>query len=390
MYWEKDDDILCTPGISALIGLVKFEQILRFLHLADNSCQRPPGHPEHDRLFKVRRYTTLITNQFETNYTLNQSVTIDEVMIPYKGRLAFKQYIKNKPTKWGIKVFVLSDATNGYISRLQIYTEKNVESGHVDAGLCSRVLLDLISGVGEGFHLYTDNYYTGPVVYKALYDQGINSCGTVRTNRTGFPEVLKKGKSEQVPRGYYEYLSCGPLLAAVWYDRRFVYFVSTLHKAERDGDTIPRHAQDGSIVDVPSPPLLPDYQKCMRGVDRGDQLISCYNMGRRSKKWWKRVFLYLIECSLLNAYILEKYAKPHLHDESNKGHNKRDFLSFRIDVAHQLIGCGTYREKAGRPPGGDHAPESRLDKDLSHCNQKSGGVLFAPPLEQISVFPETR
>jgi len=82
-------------------------------------------------------------------------------------------------------VCALSDATNGSISQLQMYTRKNVESGHVDAGLCSRVLLDLMSGVGEGFHLYTDNYYTGPVVYKALYDQGINSCKTVRTNRTG-------------------------------------------------------------------------------------------------------------------------------------------------------------------------------------------------------------
>jgi len=130
--------------------------------------------------------------------------------------------------------------------------EKNVESGHVDAGLCSRVLLDLMSG--KGFHLYPDNYYTGPVVYKVLYDQGINSCGTVRTNRTGF----QKRKGDKVPRGYYDYLSCGPLLAAVWYDRRFVYFVSTLHKAEQDGDTIPWHAQDGSMIDVPCPPLLPD------------------------------------------------------------------------------------------------------------------------------------
>jgi len=175
--------------------------------------------------------------------------------------------------------------------------------------------------------------------------------------------VLKKRKRGKVPKGYYEYLSSGSLLAAVWYDRRFVYFVSTLHKAERDGDTIPRHAQDGSIIDVPCPPLLPDYQQYMRDVDRGDQLIGCYNMGRRSKKWWKRAFSYPIECSLLNAYILEKYAKPHLYDESNKG---RDFLSFTIDVAHQLIGSGRYREKAGRPPSGDHAPESRLDKDLGH------------------------
>ena len=89
MYWEKGDDILSTPGISSLMGRVKFE-ILRFLHLADNSRQRPAGHPDHDKLFKVRQYTTFTTHQFEAMYTLHQPVTIDEAMIPYKGRLAFK------------------------------------------------------------------------------------------------------------------------------------------------------------------------------------------------------------------------------------------------------------------------------------------------------------
>ena len=161
----------------------------------------------------------------------------------------------------------------------------------MDAGLCSRILLDSMSGVGESFNLYTDNYYIGPVVYKALYDQDINCCGIVRTNRTGFPEVFKKGKCEKVPRGFYGYLSCGPLLAAVWFDRRFVYFVSTLHNAEQYGDTIPWYAQDGSIIDVPCPPLLPDYQKYMRGVNRGDQLIGCYNMGRRSKNGGNDYFI---------------------------------------------------------------------------------------------------
>ncbi len=43
-----------------------------------------------------------------TNIVL--TVTIDEAMIPFKGRLRFKQYMKDKPTKWGIKVFVLADA----------------------------------------------------------------------------------------------------------------------------------------------------------------------------------------------------------------------------------------------------------------------------------------
>lgn len=32
-----------------------------------------------------------------------------------------KVYNKNKPSKWGIKVFVLCDAVNGYVCELQPY-----------------------------------------------------------------------------------------------------------------------------------------------------------------------------------------------------------------------------------------------------------------------------
>ena len=52
-------------------------------------------------------------------------MSIDKEMIPFKGHLSFKQY---KPTKWGIKAFVLSDATNGYVYRIQIYSEKGAET----------------------------------------------------------------------------------------------------------------------------------------------------------------------------------------------------------------------------------------------------------------------
>ena len=114
--------------------------------MADNSLQIPAGDPGHDKLFKVRRFVDLVTAEFESLYTLHQPVTIEEAMIPFKGRLGFKQYMKNKPTKWGVKVFVLSDATNGYVYRLQIYTGKQLDTT-VDAGLCSRVVLELMTGL---------------------------------------------------------------------------------------------------------------------------------------------------------------------------------------------------------------------------------------------------
>lgn len=89
-----------------------FEQIFHFLHLADNSLQIPARDAGHDKLFKVQKFFDLVTAEFESLYTLHQPVIIDETMIPFKGRLGFKQYMKNKPTKWGVKAFVLSDATN--------------------------------------------------------------------------------------------------------------------------------------------------------------------------------------------------------------------------------------------------------------------------------------
>ena len=256
MYWQVDEEILSTPGISEIMSRDKFLQIYRFLHLADNRQQHPVGHPRHDKLFKVRNLLNLVTAQCASNYTSHQAVTVDEAMIPFKGRLNFKQYMKNKPTKWGIKVFVLCDATNGYIYRMQIYTGKNMES-NLDIGLCSRVVLELMDGL-EGHEVYTDNYYTSPRLYMALYEDQNNACGTARTNRTGFPKSIIRRTTED--RGYYNYLSNGPLLAAAWYDRRFVYFLSTFHEGASHGETVRRTNPDGTSSDVSCPPLLPDYQ----------------------------------------------------------------------------------------------------------------------------------
>ena len=120
MYWQTESRLLQTPGISSVMSRIQFEQIWKFLHLADNTQDN-----KTDKFFKVQHFVDLVMTQFSENYTLHQPVTTDEAMIPYKGRLSFKQYMKNKPTKWGIKVFVPSEATNGYIYRLQIYTGKN-------------------------------------------------------------------------------------------------------------------------------------------------------------------------------------------------------------------------------------------------------------------------
>ena len=49
-----------------------------------------------------------------------------------------KQYIPQKPTKRGLKVWMRADSTNGYVSEFQIYVGK--EKGSVESKLGERVM----------------------------------------------------------------------------------------------------------------------------------------------------------------------------------------------------------------------------------------------------------
>ena len=157
-----------------------------------------------------------------------------------------------------------------------------------------------------------------------------------------------------------------PLLAYSWFDKRAVYFLSTHHPAMLTNGELPtvkRCHDKGERVDISCPPLLSDYISFMRGVDRGDQLLELYNFGRHSQKWRKRVFFYLLEVCVLNAYILEGFVceKHKLH-----GHAKRDLLAFEIDLAEQLIGGFRGRKRPGRQCRGPSTDMARLNRALGH------------------------
>ena len=66
------------------------------LRLADNS-----NLDKEDRLAKVRPLIDKLNEQCLANYLPGQSVSIDESMVLNFGRHDCKQYMKNKPVKFG-------------------------------------------------------------------------------------------------------------------------------------------------------------------------------------------------------------------------------------------------------------------------------------------------
>ena len=84
MYWQTSHPLIATTGISNTMSRVHFQQIYRYLYLADSAHQIPADQPGHDKLYKIRNLVDMLSRQFQSTYTPKEYVTIDAAMIPSK------------------------------------------------------------------------------------------------------------------------------------------------------------------------------------------------------------------------------------------------------------------------------------------------------------------
>jgi hypothetical protein len=99
-YWTKDPIFHCQ-SIAERMTRDRFLDIHRYIHFTNNNTMIPPGNPGYDRLCKVSIILEKIEERFRNIYLPNREVSIDEAMVPYKGRSCLKQYMPKKPVRRG-------------------------------------------------------------------------------------------------------------------------------------------------------------------------------------------------------------------------------------------------------------------------------------------------
>ena len=82
----------------------------------------------------------LLQQSFQRCWVPHQQNSIDEGMISFTGRSPLKQYMKDKPNKWGFKMWKLVDSISGYLCAFDIYTGKGEER---EVGLGEHVVLQM-------------------------------------------------------------------------------------------------------------------------------------------------------------------------------------------------------------------------------------------------------
>ena len=118
---------LCYDSfIDKVMSRSRFEGLMSFLHVVDKETEERLKEAG-DKLSKVRPLNDHINAKCSLYYLPSPHLSIEERMVLSKARFSYEQYIRNKPTKWGFKLWCLCDAHNGYTVQFSVYKGKTGE-----------------------------------------------------------------------------------------------------------------------------------------------------------------------------------------------------------------------------------------------------------------------
>jgi len=292
-----------------------------------------------------------IRDACQQSWNLHQEISVDELMVRYKGKFCpVRQYLPSKPTKWGLKVWCVVDAVSKYVYSFEVYTGASLAVSLRGAARGeAKTGYTVVSNLTEGLHgkhhiVFTDNFFTSPKLLADLAVKDTFGCGTVRSNRIGLPKAITNTKLfAKYPQGTLDWrMHKSRMLAAVtWVDKKPVMLLSSIYRP------IPLPGEECSVKRrvhgtekwFDTSPIHKAYSKWMRGVDVADQMRGTYTTQVRSKKWWHRLFYFLLDTAVVNSYVLYKSMCATL------GFKPKTHLNFQLKLVEEL--CAPWKAKRG-------------------------------------------
>lgn len=313
-YWSTNPS-LGNQAIKNVISRDRFQILYSKLYFND-----PEKPQDASKLYYIEPVLECLKYTFGNSRTESSHQSIDESMSKFKGHASLKQFVPSKPVKRGVKVWIRSDAKSGYVYDANIYQGKEMET--VEGTLGERVVSKLVQSIKTpDVTLCFDRFFTTVNLLHTLPYPAVGICMRNQKNLPKFQSKLKHGESEM--------LICKEgMLACCWKDTKKVVILSNCHDAV--SQTITRKMKDGSHRKLVCPDAVIFYNQYMGGIDLSDQMVTLYDLDRKSKKWWIKVFFRLMMTAVFNSYTI--YCDVH--------HKKFSFLDFLVSLAESLINLG--------------------------------------------------
>jgi hypothetical protein len=339
MYWS---DAYRQSAIASILSRDRYKQLQRYFRVVS----APVGDSPRNPIPHVRALAEKLNHSFAAHFTPTHRLTLDEAMAATKCRADIKQYLPMKPHKWGYKIYCL--ASENYLLHFEVYEGKE-EDPSASGATYDTVMRMIQPYQNQQLVLYTDSWFTSPVLMSALKEKGVRSCGAVRTNRRGLPQI-DAAAVKALQRGECIQRQKGDMSMAVWKDQKAMRLLYN-HVSPRSTATLDRWDEHGERVAIGCPQALHDYFYHARSVDVINQLHYSYRTGRRSRRCWPRLAWWLLDMCILNAFRLWSI-----------GQRAPEHLRFRELLMDQLL-KQMPMEQMPRREGGVHPAATALAKD---------------------------
>lgn len=311
----------------------RFEQISIFLRFDDKETRAE--RKEQDKLAAISDIWNMFVDNCRNAFEPYEQITIDEQLVCFRGKCPFRQYIKSKPGRYGIKIWAAADVRTSYLCNLQVYTGKP-RGGVPEKNQGFRVVSDLVQPYHESWRgITTDNFFTSVPLANYLLTKKLTLLGTVRKNKPDTPPQLKL-TSRPIESSVFAFTKNLTMVSYIPKKNRMVHLLSSQHDDDR---VCPDNKN--------KPYIILDYNASKGGVDNVDKLIREYSCTRRTARWPYRLFMNMIDIGASNAFIL--------YIEKNPDWKKNNFSRRRLFLL-QL---------------GDDLARSHMEKRSRYQNQRS-------------------
>ncbi len=149
--------------------------------------------------FHLCPFIDMLNKNYSAVYKVGESLSINKACCAYKGKICFHQYNKNKPAKYHIKMYQISEASSGYVTGFHVFTN-NMGINHVllleykcmkKTSTITMSMMKRFFLLDKGHCLFMDNYYTSLELFQELEKKKMLACGTVQLNRKCSPQALR-------------------------------------------------------------------------------------------------------------------------------------------------------------------------------------------------------
>lgn len=359
-------DLWATDGLGveyfkATMSLNRFRFLLRAIRFDDITTRRQ--RRAQDKLAPMREVFEDFVSRCKRYYVLSEFVTIDEMLEAFRGRCPFRQYIPNKPARYGIKLFALCDSRTYYTANLEVYTGTQPDGPFKKSNSAADIVKRLIEPIsGSGRHLTTDNWYGSvPLAEDLIQDHKMTLLSTIRKNKKEIPPAFINGRIREECSSLFAYQPNITLLSYVPRKNKVVLLISSLHYS----DTI-----DPESGDKKKPEILTCYNKYKGGVDTVDQMKAAYSVSRKNNRWTLTLFFSMMNIAGINSYLIWR------HNTQEETKNRRDFL--------KSVGTKLCQEQMMR-----RASMPMLPVELRHTLRRLLGQPVRPPLPEEENEPRT-